>query len=69
MKLARTPIKPPDGGMLTHFTRASHPAAALDNLAAILGAGMIRASIRMIKDQTAGHLLLRCSLRVPGPGA
>jgi hypothetical protein len=51
MKLARTPIKPPDGGMLTHFTRASHPAAALDNLAAILGAGMIRASIRMIRTK------------------
>jgi hypothetical protein len=39
------------GGMLIHFTRASHPSAALDNLAAILSAGTIRASSRMIRTK------------------
>jgi hypothetical protein len=39
------------GGMLTHITRAAHPAAALDNLAAILSAGTIRASTRMIRTK------------------
>lgn len=50
MKRPRTPIAP-GGGMLTHFTRTSHPAAALDNLAAILSAGTIRASARMIRTK------------------
>ena len=51
MKPARALIKEAGGGMLTHFTRASHPAAALDNLAAILSAGTIRASSRMIRTK------------------
>jgi hypothetical protein len=51
MKARRATIKPAAGGMLTHFTRASHPAAALDNLAAILGEGMIRASTRMVRTR------------------
>lgn len=51
MKLPLTPGKAPAGGMLTHFTRSSHSAAALDNLAAILSAGTIRASIRMIRTK------------------
>ncbi len=50
MKLPRG-LAGASGGMLTHFTRASHPAAALDNLAAILSAGMIRASTRMIRTR------------------
>ncbi len=41
----------PGHGMLTHFTRASHPAAAIDNLAAILSDGTIRASARMIRTR------------------
>jgi hypothetical protein len=52
MKLPRALFKQPGGeGMLTHFTRASHPAAALDNLAAILSAGTIRASSRMVRTK------------------
>ena len=39
------------GGMLTHFTRASHPSAAIDNLVGILTAGVIRASTRMIRTR------------------
>jgi hypothetical protein len=50
MKTARA-LARDSGGMLTHFTRASHPAAALDNLAAILSAGTIRASSRMIRTK------------------
>jgi hypothetical protein len=50
MKL-RAAIDAPGAGMLTHLTRASHPAAALDNLAAILSAGTIRASTRMIRNK------------------
>lgn len=34
--------------MLTHFTRASHTGDALDNLVAILRAGVIRGSVRMV---------------------
>jgi len=51
MKPARPLLKAPDAAMLTHFTRASHPAAAIDNLAAILSAGCIRASTRMIRTK------------------
>lgn len=50
MKIRRL-IEGPGAGMLTHFTRASHPAAALDNLSAILSAGIIRASTRMIRNK------------------
>jgi hypothetical protein len=39
------------GGMLTHFTRSSPPAAALDNLTAILSAGTVQASVRMIRTR------------------
>ncbi|MGO9060986.1 MAG: hypothetical protein ACLQU2_26930 [Candidatus Binataceae bacterium] len=39
------------GGMLTHFTRASHPSAAIDNLVGILTAGIVRASTRMIRTK------------------
>ncbi|MGH7815275.1 MAG: hypothetical protein ACREQI_14875 [Candidatus Binataceae bacterium] len=45
----RPRIKPPAAPMLTHFTRAANTASALDNLAAILRAGAIRASGRMVR--------------------
>jgi hypothetical protein len=48
MRRARDTIAHLAGGMLTHFTRASHHAGAMDNLAAMLAAGTIRASTRMI---------------------
>jgi hypothetical protein len=35
--------------MLTHFTRASQAGGALDNLAAILSGGVIRAANRMVR--------------------
>lgn len=38
-------------GMLTHFTRASHPGSAVDNLVGILKAGVVRASSRMIRTK------------------
>jgi hypothetical protein len=50
MKL-RPLIEGPGTAMLTHFTRTSHPAVALDNLAAILSAGTIRASAKMIRTK------------------
>ncbi|HZY59857.1 MAG TPA: hypothetical protein VFE56_08845 [Candidatus Binataceae bacterium] len=51
MSTGRAAIMPLSGGMLTHFTRASHPDAALDNLVAILAAGTIRAATRMIRTK------------------
>jgi hypothetical protein len=51
MTSPRGAIRPAAAGMLTHFTRASHPGAAIDNLAGILSAGVIRASTRMIRTK------------------
>jgi hypothetical protein len=51
MSPARGAVKGAGGAMLTHFTRASHPAAALDNLVAILTEGTIHASTRMIRTK------------------
>lgn len=51
MNPPRAPISRVSGGMLAHFTRASHPAAALDNLVAILAEGTLRASGRMIRTR------------------
>lgn len=39
----------PSAAMLTHFTRASRSASALDNLVAILRAGVIKGSARMVR--------------------
>ena len=43
--------------MLTHFTRASRSGDALDNLVAILRAGMIRGALRMIRGGRAAVCL------------
>jgi hypothetical protein len=40
----------PSAAMLTHLTRASRTASALDNLVAILGAGVIKGSPRMVRS-------------------
>lgn len=51
MNLGRSALKSHIGAMLTHFTRASRPGAALDNLVAILEQGIIQASTRMIRSK------------------
>jgi hypothetical protein len=45
----RERVKIPAAAMLTHFTRASSTGSAMDNLAAILRGGVIRASRRMVR--------------------
>ena len=45
----REPARIPAVAMLTHFTRASTAATALDNLVAILSDGVIRGGSRMIR--------------------
>ncbi|HMD05177.1 MAG TPA: hypothetical protein VKG68_07865 [Candidatus Binatus sp.] len=47
--MKRGPIGLPAVAMLTHFTRASTAASALDNLVAILNDGVIHGSGRMIR--------------------
>jgi hypothetical protein len=45
----RAPASIPAAAMLTHFTRASTTASALDNLVAILKDNVIRGSTRMVR--------------------
>ena len=47
--------------MLTHFTRASRGADALDNLVAILRGGVIRGSSRMVRGKSAAVCLFDAS--------
>jgi len=47
--MKREPARIPAVAMLTHFTRASTAATALDNLVAILTDGVIRGGSRMIR--------------------
>ena len=51
----------PAAAMLTHFTRASRGATALDNLVEILGAGAIRGGSRMVR----GRIPAVCMFDVP----
>jgi hypothetical protein len=46
-------IQLPSATMLTHFTRRSGTRDAMDNLAAILRAGVIRGSTRMVRTKRA----------------
>ncbi|MDO8434645.1 MAG: hypothetical protein Q7S58_19790 [Candidatus Binatus sp.] len=46
--MKRVSVKIPAAAMLTHFTRASKTASALDNLIAILKCGTIRGGRRMV---------------------
>jgi len=47
--MTREPAKVPASAMLTHFTRASTTATALDNLVAILRDNIIRGGTRMVR--------------------
>jgi len=47
--MKREPARIPAAAMLTHFTRASTNASALDNLVAILKDGVIRGGSRMVR--------------------
>ena len=47
--MKREPARIPAAAMLTHFTRASATATALDNLVAILKHGVIRGGTRMVR--------------------
>ena len=49
--MTRRNAKIPFAAMLTHFTRASRTASALDNLVAILGSGVIRGGGRMVRGR------------------
>jgi hypothetical protein len=51
--MKRTSTKIPAAAMLTHFTRASKTASALDNLIAILKSGTIRGGRRMVGGRRA----------------
>ena len=57
----RAPASIPAAAMLTHFTRASTNATALDNLVAILKDNVIRGSSRMVRG---GHPAV-CMFDVP----
>src|ERR1700691_6074732 len=46
-------LKMPSASMLLHFTRAGKTESALDNLVAILRAGVIRSSTRMVREGRA----------------
>jgi hypothetical protein len=61
--MKREPAKIPAVAMLTHFTRASISATALDNLVAILKDGVIRGGSRMIR----GARPAVCMFDVPIP--
>jgi hypothetical protein len=60
--MKRAALKLPSAPMLMHFTRASARGSALDNLAAILSAGVIRAARRMVRGQTAAVCLFDAPL-------
>src|SRR5258708_2070779 len=51
--MKRASMKIPAAAMLTHFTRASKSASALDNLVAILRCGAIRGGRRMVGGKRA----------------
>ncbi|MGH7987297.1 MAG: hypothetical protein ACREQX_13545, partial [Candidatus Binataceae bacterium] len=52
--VTRVAFAPPAAAMLTHFTRASGDGGgALDNLVAILRAGVIRGAVRMVRGKQA----------------
>lgn len=51
--MARAVPQLPSAAMLTHFTRRSAGSDAMDNLVAILRAGMIRGSTRMVRTRRA----------------
>lgn len=70
--MTRRRLQMPSGPMLTHFTRASARAGALDNLVAILGQGALRAGTRMVRgkrpvvclfDATLGEIAAALNLR------
>jgi hypothetical protein len=51
--MAPAPQQFPSGAMLTHFTRRSTEGDAMDNLAAILRASLIRGATRMVRTKRA----------------
>jgi hypothetical protein len=51
--MVRASLQLPSTAMLTHFTRRSAKGDAMDNLVAILRAGIIRGSTRMVRTRRA----------------